>query len=261
VALTEPRSSWNPAAGSWPSPAFYRDPDAPDRAEVAFAVSEALQGHGIGTRLLERLADTARGQGIDTFEAYVLSENRRMLDVFRDSGFVATTELEGGVCHVVLSLSATGVFADRAAARSRQAATASMKTFFEPRVVAIVGANRERGKIGSEVLHNLLAGGFTGSIVPVHPTATTIEGLPTYPRVADIPGAVDLAVIVVPAVHVLAAVDDCIGKGVRAICVISAGFSESDAEGRAREVLLVERIRRAGCRLIGPNCMGLDQYR
>jgi acetyl coenzyme A synthetase (ADP forming)-like protein len=236
---------------------FYRDPDAPDRAEVAFAVAEALQGHGIGTRLLERLADAAREQGIDTFDAYVLSDNRRMLDVFRDSGFVATTELEGGVCHVVLSLSATGMFADKAAARSRQAATASMKTFFEPRVVAVVGANRERGKIGSEILHNLLAGGFTGSIVPVHPTAATIEGLAAYPRVVDIPGPVDLAVIVVPAVQVLDAVDDCIGKGVRAICVISAGFSESDAAGRAREAQLVERIRSAGCRLIGPNCMGL----
>ncbi len=236
---------------------LYRDPDAADRAEVAFAVGEAVQGHGIGTRLLERLADAAREQGIETFEAYVLSDNRRMLDVFRDSGFVVTTELEGGVWHVVLSLAATGMFADKAAARSRHAATASMKTFFEPRVVAVVGANRERGKIGSELLHNLLAGGFTGSVVPVHPTATTIEGLAAYPRVVDIPGPVDLAVIVVPAAQVLAAVDDCIGKGVRAICVISAGFSESDAAGTAREVALVERIRSAGCRLIGPNCMGL----
>ena len=236
---------------------FYRDPDETNRAEIAFAVAEAFQGHGIGTRLLERLAQAARGEGIDTFEAYVLDENRRMLEVFRDSGFVVTTEVEGAVRHVLLSLSATDAFADKAAARSRTAATASMKTFFTPRVVAVVGANRTRGKIGSEILHNIVSGGFTGAIVPVHPTATTIEGLLAYPRVSDIPGPVDLAVIVVPAVRVLDAVDDCIDKGVRAICVISAGFSESDAEGRAREALLVERIRRAGCRLIGPNCMGL----
>jgi acyl-CoA synthetase (NDP forming) len=75
--------------------------------------------------------------------------------------------------------------------------------------------------------------------------------------VSDIPGAVDLAVIVVPAGEVLTAVDDCINKHVRAICIISAGFSECDAEGRAREAALVEKVRRAGCRLIGPNCMGL----
>ena len=132
-----------------------------------------------------------------------------------------------------------------------------MKAFFEPRVVAVVGANRERGKIGSEILHNLAAAGFTGTIVPVHPAAPTIEGFTAYPRVIDIPGPVDLAVVVVPAAHVLAAVDDCIDKHVPAICVISAGFSECDADGRAREAVLVDRIREAGCRLIGPNCMGL----
>jgi acetate---CoA ligase (ADP-forming) len=236
---------------------FYRDPRAANRAEVAFAVSDALQGHGIGTRLLERLASIARAQGIDTFDAHVLGENRRMLDVFRDSGFATTTDVERGVCHVVLSLSVTERFADQAAARSRAAATASMKGFFEPRVVAVVGANRERGKIGSEILHNLIAGGFTGTVVPVHPSAREIEGLTAYPRVADIPGPVDLAVVVVPAAHVLDAVDDCISKNVPAICVISAGFSECDAEGRAREAVLVDRIRQAGCRLIGPNCMGL----
>ena len=68
---------------------FYRDPVSADRAEVAFAVSDAMQGHGLGTRLLERLADIARDEGIRAFDAYVLGENRRMLDVFRDSGFCA----------------------------------------------------------------------------------------------------------------------------------------------------------------------------
>ena len=236
---------------------FYRDAQAPARAEVAFAVSDALQGHGIGTRLLERLASIARGDGIDTFDAYVLAGNRRMLDVFRDSGFSLATTIEQGLCHVSLSLTMTDDFAEKSAMRSRAAATASMKAFFEPRVVAVVGANRERGKIGSEILRNLVADGFTGTIVPVHPQAAAIEGLKAYPRVADIPGPVDLAIVVVPSAHVLAAVDDCISKQVRAICVISAGFSECGAEGRAREAELVAKIRAAGCRLIGPNCMGL----
>ena len=86
---------------------FYRDPASQNRAEVAFAVSDALQGHGIGTRLLERLASIAREQGVKTFDAYVLGDNRRMLDVFRDSGFAVTTKVESGVCHVVVSLSVT----------------------------------------------------------------------------------------------------------------------------------------------------------
>jgi acetyl coenzyme A synthetase (ADP forming)-like protein len=236
---------------------YHRDPAHHDRAEVAFAVSDAVQGLGIGTRMLEGLAAIARQAGIKTFDAYVLGDNRRMLDVFQHSGFTETVSVDRGVCHVTLSLAATEQFIEQAAARSQSAASASMRAFFEPKVVAVVGANRQRGKIGAEILNNLVAAGFTGTVVPVHPTAATIAGLPAFPRVTDIPGAVDLAMIVVPASEVLAAVDDCIGKGVRAICVISAGFSESGTDGRARETALIEKVRRAGCRLIGPNCMGL----
>lgn len=129
--------------------------------------------------------------------------------------------------------------------------------FFEPQLVAVVGASRKRNKIGSEILHNLIATGFTGTVAPVHPTADEIQGLKTYPRVTAIPGMVDLAVIVVPAAHVDGAVDDCLVKGVRAICIISAGFAECGEDGRLREQAVVGKIRKAGCRLIGPNCMGV----
>jgi acetyl coenzyme A synthetase (ADP forming)-like protein len=236
---------------------FHRDSSAPERAEVAFAVADSMQGHGVGTRLLEQLAKVARQRGIKTFLAFVLSDNRQMLEVFRHSGFTASVEFDQGVYRVTLSLDVTDRFVEQAAARSQTAAAASMRAFFEPRVVAVVGANRARGKIGSEILHNLIAAGFTGSIVPVHPAVEYVAGLRAYTHVSAIPGPVDLAMIVVPADDVLSAVDDCIEKGVRAICVISAGFSECGASGRARETQLVEKIRRAGCRLIGPNCMGL----
>jgi acetyl coenzyme A synthetase (ADP forming)-like protein len=235
---------------------YYRT-DKPDCAEVAFAIADAKQGRGIGTRLLDRLADIARAQGISAFEAYVLAENRKMMTVFVDSGYELSRRLDSGVMHFVLSLEQTPARIEKAARRSQIAATASMKAFFEPTSIAVVGANRERGKIGSEILHNLRSAGFTGSLTPVHPNATEIEGLRTYRRVVDIPGSVDLAVIAVPAERVLDAVDDCLTKGVRGICVISAGFSEAGPEGRAREAALVERIRTAGCRLVGPNCMGL----
>jgi acetyl coenzyme A synthetase (ADP forming)-like protein len=236
---------------------YHREDHATERAEVAFAVADAVQGHGIGTRLLEQLAKLAREAGIETFDAYVLNDNLQMLDVFRSSGFTETVDVERGVFHIALSLAETERFVEQAATRSQAAASASMRAFFEPRVVAVVGANRSRGRIGSEILNNLIANGFTGQVIPVHPVASDIAGLPACKRVTDIHGPVDLAVIVVPAGDVLAAVDDCVAKNVRAICVISAGFSECDAEGRAREALLVEKVRRAGCRLIGPNCMGL----
>ncbi len=228
-----------------------------DRAEVAFAIADALQGRGIGTRMLEQLSEIARRRGIRSFEASVLADNRRMLDVFTDCGFPVTTRVDGGVVQVTIGLEPTANFVARSAERAQHAATASMKAFFQPASVAVIGANRTRGKIGSEILHNLVASGFTGSIIPVHPSAAEIEGLRAWPRVTDIPQAIDLAVVAVPAAQVLAAVDDCLAKGVRGICVISAGFGESGPEGREREAALLARIRGAGCRLIGPNCMGL----
>jgi acetyl coenzyme A synthetase (ADP forming)-like protein len=236
---------------------FYRSESSPQRAEVAFAIADALQGRGLGTRLLERLAEHARARNITRFDADVLCGNRRMFDVFADSGFALTSTVDSGVTHVVLSLDPSSGFEEKAASRARVAATASLRPFFEPRSVAVVGANRSRGKIGSELFHNLIAAGFTGALYAVHPNASEIEGRAAYPSVSAIPGEVDLAVVVVPADDVLAVVEDCIAKGVRGICVISAGFGETGPSGAVREAELLIKVRDAGCRLIGPNCMGL----
>jgi acetyl coenzyme A synthetase (ADP forming)-like protein len=236
---------------------YSRHRRARDRAEVAFAVANALQGRGVGMRMLEVLAGIARDHGIRTFDASVLPDNDRMLRVFLDSGFEVDQRLDGGVVSVTLSLQPTPRYESRAAERSQAAATASMKAFFEPRTVAVIGANRERGKIGSEILHNLAATGFTGRLVAVHPLAPSIDGVPAYPRVTDVPGDVDLAVVCVPCATVHAVVDDCIAKGVRALVVVSAGFGETGATGRTIEQALVEKVRTAGIRLIGPNCMGV----
>jgi acetyl coenzyme A synthetase (ADP forming)-like protein len=135
--------------------------------------------------------------------------------------------------------------------------TSELACFFAPRAIAVVGASRERNKIGSEILHNLLMTNFAGTLVAVHPTASEIFGLKAYPRVTDVPIDLDLAVIVVPADCVDAVVDDCIAKKVRAICIISAGFGECSDEGRRHEQAIVARARKGGCRVIGPNCMGL----
>ena len=108
-----------------------------------------------------------------------------------------------------------------------------------------MGASRTRGKIGSEIFHNLIASGFTGTISAVHPSASAIESHPAYRSVSDIPGDVDLAIVSMPAADVLDAVDDCVTKGVRGICVISAGFAETGPEGAAREAELLARISAA----------------
>ena len=132
-----------------------------------------------------------------------------------------------------------------------------LKPLLAPRVVAVIGASRERRKVGSEILHNILASGFIGQVVAIHPSAVDLHGVRAYPSIGAVPVDVDLAVIVVPAADVEGEVDACLTKGVRALCIISAGFGECSVEGRAMERALAARARRAGCRMVGPNCMGL----
>jgi succinyl-CoA synthetase alpha subunit/GNAT superfamily N-acetyltransferase len=229
----------------------------PAAAEAAFLVADAMQGRGVGTRLLEQLADHARPRGITRFYAWVMSANHRMLQVFVDSGFTVQSKSDQGVMEVVLSIEQTDLFASRSAARASVAARASLRPFFDPESVAVVGASRERGTVGAEIVNNLRTTGYRGRIVPVHPVAKEIQGLPAFARLTEIPESIDLAVIVVPAAHVLEVARDAAAKHVKALVVISAGFSEIGAEGRAREAELLGIVRDAGMRMIGPNCMGL----
>ena len=236
---------------------YARVPASNDRAEVSFAVADALHGRGVGTRLLEYLADQARRERIAAFDAYVLGQNTQMMRVFEDSGFDVRRKLDSGVYHVVLQLDQTRGYLARAEERSRIAASTSMRGLFEPRSIAVIGANRERGRIGSEILHNLIACGYTGRLYAIHPTATDIGGVAAFPSATSIPDPVDLAVVCVPAPQVISVVDDCIRKGVKAAVVISAGFGETGDAGRRLETELLDHVRRGGIRLVGPNCMGI----
>ena len=116
---------------------------------------------------------------------------------------------------------------------------------------------RSGGGVGAAILDNLRASGFAGRIVPIHPQATELQGLPAYSRLTDVPGPLDLAIIVVPAAAVISVVNDAIAKGVKALVVISAGFAETDAVGRRLQDELLTLVRAAGVRMIGPNCMGI----
>jgi acetate---CoA ligase (ADP-forming) len=133
----------------------------------------------------------------------------------------------------------------------------SLHSLFAPQAIAVVGAGRRRGSIGAEILHNVMVSGFRGAIYPVNPHAATVEGLRAYERLTDVAGPIDLAVIAVPCDAVESAIDDCIAKHVPNVVIISAGFSETGTEGRAHEARLRDKLRRAGARLVGPNCMGL----
>jgi len=236
---------------------FFRVKRNPRVAEVAFTIADSAQGCGIGTHLLNKLAQIARTKSIDTFIAEVLPTNRKMLDVFLLSGFAVRSKSAEGTVHVAFSIESTSEYETKSAERSQKAAYASMRSIFHPHSIAVVGASRRRGNLGAEILHNLSASGFKGELYAINPLAKEIEGVPSFPGVSDIPGQVDLAVIAVPAPDVEAVIDDCIKKKVPALVVITAGFAEIGEKGRALEQRLMEKVREAGMRMVGPNCMGV----
>ena len=226
-------------------------------AEVAFAVDDRFQGKGISTLLLERLAARAAAHGFERFHATTLADNAAMREVFHDSGFEIRSRSAAGEVDVQLSLTPSAEGVASAERRRRQATAESLRPMLAPRAVAVIGASREPGKIGSRILHALKSGGFTGPIYPVHPLAAEIGGLPAFRSARELPPGVELAVIAVPPERVLATVDECAAAGVKSLVVITAGFAEIGAEGQARQDALVEKARAYGMRMVGPNCMGL----
>ena len=236
--------------------AFYAVIEA-GRAEVAFTIAHEFQGRGLATILLGQLAEVAASNGIEIFEAEVVASNHAMLGVFRESGFPIHVSATAGQLHVTFPTDFTGDAIHRFERREALAAVNALKLFFNPRAVAVIGASRKRGTIGGEIFHNLLSFGFEGALYPVNPTAELVQSVPAYSSVEVIPGPVDLAIIVVSADEVINAAAACGRKGVKALVVISAGFSETGEQGQLRQAELLRVCSEAGMRLIGPNCMGI----
>ena len=226
-------------------------------AEVAFTIANDFQGRGLGTMLLGQLAEIAAANGIQVFEAEVVAANHTMLHVFRASGFPIEVSATAGQLHVTFPTSFSEQAIKRFEERETIAAVNALKLFFNPRAVAVVGASRQRGTIGGEIFHNLLSYGFNGPVYPVNLTTEVVQSVPAYPSIEAIAGPVDLAIIIVPAVRVAEVAAACGRKGVKALVVISAGFSETGSDGQERQAELVQVCRAAGIRLIGPNCMGI----
>ena len=137
----------------------------------------------------------------------------------------------------------------------------SLRGFFDPRSVTVIGVGREPGGVGRAVFDNLLSAGFDGPVYPVNPRADEIAGVRCYHSVAEIPTVSDLAVIALPADLCLDAVTQLGDVGVKAAIVISAGFKETGPAGAAMERALIAAAAERGVRLLGPNCLGLISTR
>jgi len=126
-----------------------------------------------------------------------------------------------------------------------------------PRSIALVGASEDQAKFGGRVMRMLLKHGFPGEVYPVNPVRDTLFGLKTYPSLAELPEAPDLALMTLPAGKTLAAVQAAAARGAGAVAIISSGFSDAGPEGAAREREIVRVVRDAGMRMLGPNCLGI----
>ncbi len=226
-------------------------------AEVAMAVEDAFHGKGLGTLLLERLALVAIRHAFTRLWAVTHVDNLAMREVFRESGFTSHEIYEGEDMEVELSLMPTEATVARAEVRERLATTASLRPFFHPRSVAVIGASRHPTSIGYRLLEALTANRFQGAVYPVNPRATEIAGLNVFPSLLAITDPVDLAVIAVSRDSVPSVIDECAAKGIRACVIITAGFAEAGSEGAALQRQLVAKVRQHGMRMIGPNCFGI----
>ena len=127
----------------------------------------------------------------------------------------------------------------------------------KPKSIAVIGASTKEHTIGSDIMKRLQEYNFNGKIYPVKPKGGVIEGLQAYTSVLEVPGEVDLAIIVVNAKFVLSTIDQCHEKGIKGLCIITAGFKETGKEGAEVEKQLVEKIKEYGMRCVGPNCLGV----
>jgi len=232
-----------------------RDPSA---AEVAFTVADSYQGRGIGTRLLEQLAARAAVNGIERFVGEVMADNARMIGVFERVGFDVSRTLAGGEVEMTFPIAPTADYASLVAQRDHTSVVASLRPFFQAESVAVIGASPRRGTIGGELFRNILDADYEGAAYPINRNGESVAGVRGYASIADIPESVDLVVVCVPAAAVANAAESALDAGVKAVCVISAGFAEVGSEGEERQRALLALIRAHGARLLGPNCLGIS---
>jgi acyl-CoA synthetase (NDP forming)/GNAT superfamily N-acetyltransferase len=230
---------------------------SPERAEVAFLVSDQERGRGLGSLLLEHLAALCREHGVTRFEAEVLADNYGMLGVFRAAGFAAVRRADGGEVSVELRTEASPAAVDAADRREWRSEARSLRPLLYPESVAVVGVRRTAVGQGNSVLDSIRAGGFAGRLYAVHPEAESVAGLPAHRRLDAIGEKVDLVVVVVPADQVLAVIADAAAAGVGAAIVVSSGFTGPEGLGVAAERELLRTARSHSVRVVGPDSQGV----
>lgn len=226
-------------------------------AEVAFAVADDLQGRGIGTRMLEQLAEIAAERGIHRFDADVMVADQRMLRVFEHAGFVVRRR--GSLGEVTLSLDITPCDAvrERIGERDHVGAVAALRPILAPRSIAVVGAAATPGNVGRAILANVIAGGFEGVVSPVNREGGVVCSLNAAHSLRDLAVAPELVIIAPNGDDVPEFAAEAAETGAKALLVLPAGPEDDGGVSAAQELRLLEILRGAGLRMVGPGSLGV----
>ncbi|WP_225754582.1 GNAT family N-acetyltransferase [Actinotalea sp. Marseille-Q4924] len=238
-------------------------------AEVAFNVADDHHGRGLGSVLLEHLAVAARERGLARFTAEVLPQNAQMIAVFREAGYAVSQRLDDGILTVSFDLDPTERSREVMADREHRAEARSMRGLLDPASVLVVVAgeddsDRER-RLASAVVRHLVGSGSPGRrpvvhvvdpAVPDDDIADATGDLHRYATVEEVPSAVDLLVLAVPAATSADVVRRCARLRPRGVVVLSGGFAEVGPHGLALQRDLLRSAHAAGMRVVGPASFG-----
>ncbi|GAC1321962.1 MAG: bifunctional GNAT family N-acetyltransferase/acetate--CoA ligase family protein [Thermoleophilaceae bacterium] len=225
----------------------------PGAAEVAFAVADDFQGRGTATRLLEQLAAVGAERRINRFDAEVMAENRAMLGVFRRAGFEVRRKGALGEVTVSLDISPSEVVQNRIAERDHLGAVASLQAILAPSSLAVITS----GELGGSVFENVLGYGFQGLAVPVDPAGGVVSSTGVTTSLAELEEAPELVIVAVPRSEVLEVATDAAAAGARALLVLASGLADDGSAPDGVEERLLEVVRGAGMRMVGPNSLGV----
>ena len=238
--------------------ASYEGLREPGVAEIAFAVADEFQRRGIGTRMLEQLAAIAANRGIHRFDAEVMAANGLMLGAFEHAGFAVRRQVSSREVTVSLDITSTEAVTQRIDERDHFASIASLRPVLAPSsIVVVVGAAAAPGNVGRTVLANIIGGGYRGVVKPVNRAGGVVCSMPAARSLSELEVAPELVIIAAAGDDVLDFAAEAAANGARALLVLPAGPDEDSEVSLAREERLLDIIRGAGLRLVGPNSLGV----
>ena len=228
----------------------------PAVAEVAFTVAEDFQGRGVATRMLEQLADIGAERGIARFDAEVMDSNQAMLAVFNRAGFGVRNRLDFDELLVSLDIHPTEAVQEKIDRRDHLGVVASLRSILAPASVAVVGASNEPGSRGGDLFANLIAGGFQGAAVPVNRSGEVVHSVRAARSLGELAEPPELVVVAVPDEEVLDVAAEAARIGAKAMRVVSS-LAGDTGEDTLRQRRLLEIVRSAGLRMVGPGTLGV----